>query len=334
MHIPDGYLSPVTCAGTYAIMTPIWIYSARRVSKLLDERKIPFLALSATFSFVIMMFNIPIPGGTTGHAVGGTLIAILLGPYSALLSISLALLVQALLFGDGGITSFAANCLVMAAIMPFAGYSLYNIITSKNNSTRTKLVASFFSAYFSINLAAFTVALLLGIQPLFFTDEKGTPLYCPFPLKITIPAMMGEHLLLFGFIEGLATVIVLRYIFKLEGKPLFDFNPQISKKLSILILALCLLSPIGIILPNLFKAGGAWGEWGSDEIKDLVGFIPIGLSKFESLWKSPFPDYNFPFFGVNGVFWESLFYIFSAFIGILILSGCFYVLKLIMRKKS
>lgn len=334
MHIPDGYLSPATCAATYAIMTPVWIYSAKKVAKEVDERKIPFLALSAAFSFVIMMFNIPIPGGTTGHAVGGTLIAILLGPYSALLSISLALLVQALLFGDGGITAFAANSLVMGLIMPFTGYSLYNLFISKNASIKKKVFVSFVSAYFGINLAALGVALLIGIQPIFFVDEKGVPLYSPFPLKITIPAMMAEHLLLFGLVEGIATALVLNYIFKLEGKPIFDFEPHISKKLSLLIVALCILSPIGIIVPNLFKSGGAWGEWGSDELKEITGFVPSGLLKFESVWSSPFPDYTFSFIGVQGLFWESLFYVFCAFIGVAVLSVCFYFWKLLLRKNG
>ncbi|MCX7830414.1 MAG: cobalt transporter CbiM [Acidobacteria bacterium] len=333
MHIPDGYLSPATCAATHALMTPFWIYSARKVSKEMDERKIPFLALSSAFSFVIMMFNIPIPGGTTGHAVGGVLTAILLGPYSALLSISLALLVQALLFGDGGITAFAANCLVMGLIMPFAGYSLYNILTSKNSSTKRKVIASFVSSYFGINLAALGVAVLLGIQPLFFTDEKGIPLYSPFPLKLTVPVMMGEHLLLFGFVEAIATSIVLSYILKLDGAPIFDLKPQITKKLSFFIVALCLLSPLGIIVPYFLKAGGAWGEWGSDELKEIAGFIPSGLLKLESVWSSPFPDYVFPFLKKEGLFWESIFYVISAFTGIFILSGCFYLIRVFARQK-
>src|SRR3990170_2080530 len=104
MHIPEGYLSPKTCGILYAAMAPIWYLAARKVQKTLHAKQIPLLALSAAFTFVIMMFNIPIPGGSTGHMVGGVIVACVLGPWAAVISISTALVIQALLFGDGGIT--------------------------------------------------------------------------------------------------------------------------------------------------------------------------------------------------------------------------------------
>ncbi|MGE5708452.1 MAG: energy-coupling factor ABC transporter permease, partial [Bacteroidota bacterium] len=124
MHIPDGYLSPQTTLPTFALMASFWGVGLRRLRSSLRLRQIPLLALGAAFSFVLMMFNIPIPGGTTGHAVGGVLVAILLGPWAASIAVSLALIVQALLFGDGGITAIGANCLTMGVVMPFVGYSI------------------------------------------------------------------------------------------------------------------------------------------------------------------------------------------------------------------
>ena len=109
MHIPDNYLSPETCAVMTAAMVPVWVHCVRKVKKDVPKEKMPMLGVGAAFSFTGMMFNIPLPGGTTGHAVGGTLISILLGPEAACISITIALLVQALLFGDGGILAvFAA----------------------------------------------------------------------------------------------------------------------------------------------------------------------------------------------------------------------------------
>src|SRR5512140_1340455 len=105
MHIPDGYLSPQTYLSLYGIPIPILAVAARKVKQTLRSRHVPLLALGAAFSFVIMMFNVPVPGGTSGHAVGAVLVAVLLGPWAACIAVSIALIVQALMFGDGGITA-------------------------------------------------------------------------------------------------------------------------------------------------------------------------------------------------------------------------------------
>ncbi len=101
MHIPDGYLGPITWGALWIVMIPIWIIASRKLKKDLKTKNVPLLAMGAAFSFVIMMFNVPIFGGSTGHAVGGTLIAIVLGPWAALVAVSVALIIQALFFGDG-----------------------------------------------------------------------------------------------------------------------------------------------------------------------------------------------------------------------------------------
>ena len=100
MHIPDGYLSPQTCAVLGAGMVPAWYLASRQVEKKLPSRYVPLLAVSAAFAFVVQMFNVPVPGGTTAHIVGGTLIAVVLGPWAAVLAISIALVIQALFFGE------------------------------------------------------------------------------------------------------------------------------------------------------------------------------------------------------------------------------------------
>lgn len=101
MHIPENYLSPSTCAVLGAAMVPVWLVAVSKVRRHVPQEKLPLLGIAAALSFLGMMFNVPLPGGTTGHAVGGTLIAILFGPYAACLSVSVALLIQALFFGDG-----------------------------------------------------------------------------------------------------------------------------------------------------------------------------------------------------------------------------------------
>src|SRR5947209_20631275 len=103
MHIPDGYLSPLISLGTGLMTVPAWAVAVRRVQRVLNHRTVPLLAIFSALSFTIMMFNIPVLGGTTAHGVGGTLIAVVLGPWAAVIGVSMALIIQALFFGDGGI---------------------------------------------------------------------------------------------------------------------------------------------------------------------------------------------------------------------------------------
>src|SRR5580692_10644672 len=98
MHIPDGYLSPATCAALYAGSAPFWYTSLRKMKRVMNTKTVPLLPVFAAFSFIIMMFNLPLPGGTTGHAVGVGIAAIVLGPWASMMAISVALVIQALFF--------------------------------------------------------------------------------------------------------------------------------------------------------------------------------------------------------------------------------------------
>jgi cobalt/nickel transport system permease protein len=215
MHIPDGYLGPATYVTMYAVTIPFWAIAARKLNKTLKAKQAPYLALGAAFSFVVMMFNIPIIGGTTGHATGATLVAILLGPWAALISVSVALIIQALLFGDGGITAIGANCFNMAVVGVFVGYGVYRLIAvNSDRLSRKRVVAGAIAGYVSLNVSALITAVEFGIQPILEKSGNGQPLYSPFPLSIAIPAMAIEHLLLFGFVEALITALVIKYFQK------------------------------------------------------------------------------------------------------------------------
>ncbi|MHB8120389.1 MAG: energy-coupling factor ABC transporter permease [Methanothrix sp.] len=121
-------------------MIPIWYYAGKKLSTELRSKQVPLLALAAAFSFVIMMFNVPIPGGSTGHAVGGAIIGIVLGPWAGVIAISVAPVLQALMFGDGGITAIAANCFNMGVVMPFVGYYAYKLISGGTEITSSRRV--------------------------------------------------------------------------------------------------------------------------------------------------------------------------------------------------
>ena len=208
MHIPDGYLGPLTCIIFYAIMTPIWYLSFKRAREVLEAREIPLLSLLSAFSFLVMMFNWPVPDGTTAHMVGGALIVTLLGPYAAVIAISISLLIQALLFGDGGITTFGANCFNMAFILPFTAYLIMGLCKKLiRDEKKATLIGSFLGGYIGINLAAFFCGLEIGIQPFI---QRG---YCPYPYYLSIPAMLFAHLTVAGWVEAFVTMAIVSYLY-------------------------------------------------------------------------------------------------------------------------
>jgi cobalt/nickel transport system permease protein len=309
MHIPDGYLSPSTCIGMGLAMTPVWAMAVKRVKASLKSRQVPLMAMGAAFTFTIMMYNVPIPDGTTAHAVGGGLLAVVLGPWAATICITTALAIQALLFGDGGIWTFTANCFNMAFLIPFAAYGVYQLIAGKSDTMATRRwVGAALGSYIGINAAALAAGVELGIQPLLFHSANGTPLYCPYPLSLSVPAMLLAHLTIAGGLEAAVTAMVVRFLqahdpslleHRFAPAPASAAVPSGYRKLWWGVGVLVLLSPLGLL-----AQGTAWGEWGSDEVGKLVGFIPAGLAHLSDSWSHALlPDYALP--GPEHGFWAS-----------------------------
>ena len=216
MHIPDGYLSPQTYLPLYGVSFVFWSVALKKMKKELSVKHIPYLAMAAAFSFLIMMFNVPIPGGTTGHAVGGGIIAILLGPWTAVIAVSVGLIIQAIVFGDGGITAIGANCFNMAVVMPFVSYWVFKLIRGNAVSGARLNIAAFLSGYIGLSVAAIATGIEFGIQPMIASGPDGRPLYAPYPLSVALPAMALEHMLLFSIVEGVVTVLLFKYFVKHE----------------------------------------------------------------------------------------------------------------------
>jgi cobalt/nickel transport system permease protein len=317
MHIPDGYLSPSTCAGLYAAATPFWYIGFRRVQKALTSRAVPLISVFSSFSFVIMTFNLPLPGGTTGHAVGMGMAAIVLGPWISVLAISTALLIQALLFGDGGITSFGANSFNMAIVGSLVAYAVYRLVARNAPLTSARrVIAAGLAGYIAINLAAFCAAVEFGIQPLFFRDAAGVPLYAPYPLNISIPAMMIGHLTIAGMAELVFSAGLVAYLQRADPGLLRHTAPYApdgyapsslplvwpsARKLWLIVGVLLVLTPLGI-----FATGSAWGEWHAKDfanpesranITNASGQqapperVPSGLAHISAFWKAPVSGY-------------------------------------------
>lgn len=224
MHIPDGYLSPQTYIPLFGVFVSVAAIAVRKVKKEVTVRHIPYLGMAAAFSFIIMMFNLPIPGGTTGHAVGAAVIAILFGPWAATVAVSVALIIQAFVFGDGGITAIGANCFNMAVFMPFTAYVIFRSISNKTANKARISAAAFSSGYLSLVLTSILTAVEFGIQPIIASSPDGKALYCPYDLSIAIPAMAIEHLLLFGIVEGIITSIIVNYFIGNEPGLIYAFR--------------------------------------------------------------------------------------------------------------
>ena len=329
MHIPDNYLSPATDAVLAVAMVPVWVRCAQKVRDELDQRQVSFVGMAAAFSFLLMMFNVPLPGGTTGHAVGGTLIACLLGPHAACLAVSVALGIQALLFGDGGILAFGANCFNMAFVLPFVGYAVYRLVSGENPSAARRGVALFVGAYAGLNVAALCAAIEFGIQPMLFSDAMGQALYCPYPLSVSIPAMCVPHLLVAGVIEGVATVAIYEFVARVAPDLIVERPADSAGKASSLVPVAVLVAVLVVATPlGLLAEGTAWGEWGADEIAETgAGYVPQGMADgFE--WSALMPDYTF------GSLPDSLAYVISAVAGVALLVILFKLLSLVVKPRD
>jgi cobalt/nickel transport system permease protein len=212
MHIPDGYLAPAFSVGMGVLTAPSWVIATRRVRNVMNQRTVPLLAIFAALCFTIMMFNVPVPGGTTAHGVGGTLVAIVLGPAAATIVVSTALIIQALFFGDGGVLAIFANCFNMGVVLPVLGYYTYRLIAGNAPLLSTRRAwAAGIGAYVGITVAALLVGIELGLQPALFNAD-GRPLYSPYGLEVAIPAMLVAHLFGASLVEGIITGLGFAYL--------------------------------------------------------------------------------------------------------------------------
>ncbi len=361
MHIPDGYLSPSTCAVMYAASAPCWWAALRRTRRKMFGRTLPLLSLFAAFSFVTMLFNLPLPGGTTGHAVGVGIAAIVLGPWASLLAISLALTIQALFFGDGGITTLGANCFNMAIVGSFAAWGIYRLVSlGAAAESRRRVVAAALAGYGAINLSALLAAIEFGIQPMLFHDAAGAPLYAPYPLRIAIPAMMAGHLTIAGAAEAVMSAGLFSYLRRHEPGLLGTSenqgqlpHPQASRVGVVnaeasagatgalwagLALAL-LLTPLGIL-----AGGAAWGEWAAKDFSGAAGRaqiaaasrsalppagVPLGMARLANVWTAPLPDYA-PHFAKSAGFG----YLLSAMFGVGLIVGVAWLVQRLAQMVS
>jgi cobalt/nickel transport system permease protein len=210
LHIPDGFLSPSVSLFAWIVSVALIAGSLNRVQAEFKDRTVPLMGVCAAFIFAAQMINFPIPGGTSGHLLGGTLAGVLLGPWAGSLVMTVVFIVQGVLFQDGGLTVLGANVFNMGLIGTFGGYYLYKALRAAFgfHSWPGMAIATTIAAWTSVMVAAFTTAIALGLS--------GTV-----PMGVAIAAMLGWHVLI-GIGEALITLVAVSYIWRTRPDLLYD----------------------------------------------------------------------------------------------------------------
>ena len=221
MHIPDGLLDPITTIVLWIVTIAIMILCYFRMGKMFEkedsEKMIPYIGVLAAIIFAFQFVNYPVPGGTSGHLVGGTLVAIILGPWASVIVLFLILVIQSL-FGDGGITALGANAFNMGIIGGIVGFYIVMLFVRLLNNTSLKkelkvTIATAIGSYIAIVLASFICGIEIGIS--------GT-----IPIEIAVPAMVFWHILI-GIGEAIISALIVYYIYK--TKPDFITTESLLK---------------------------------------------------------------------------------------------------------
>jgi cobalt/nickel transport system permease protein len=206
MHIPDGLIAPQVYLSAYAVAVPAWAYAVRKVARDFDDALIPRLAVLTALAFVLTTVMVPLPGGTSGHLIGVGLLALAFGVWPAFLAYSLVLMLQSLLLGTGGITVLAINALAMG----LAGAAV--TVGCRRLLERLHRPASVVAGvWLGVLVSATLIALVLGLQPMMGSDADGQPLFFPFGPLVTLPVVVGPHLII-GLGEGVLTWMVLSVV--------------------------------------------------------------------------------------------------------------------------
>jgi cobalt/nickel transport system permease protein len=198
VHVPDGFLDAPTSLATGALAAGTVALALRGARRELDDRTAPLAGLTAAFVFAVQMVNFPVGAGTSGHLVGGALTAVLVGPWTAVLCMTVVLLVQAVLFADGGLTALGTNVTLLGLVAVAVGYGAFRLLARVLPRTRTGLLAAAgVGAFLSVPAAALAFVGLFAVGGV--ADVS---------LGAVLAAMVGVHLLI-GLGEALITVAVL-----------------------------------------------------------------------------------------------------------------------------
>lgn len=205
MHIPDGFLAPQTYLPAAALTLVAWAWAVREAKRTLDETLVPRLAVLTALAYALNLIMLPLPGGTSAHALGVAMLALLFGVRLAFLAYSGVLLLHALLFAAGGLTALPVNALAVGLGGALAARVVFHVLRRWQESFA---VAA--AAWVSVLFSATLIALVLGLQPSIAHTADGAPLFFPFGMTVTLPAVLIPHALI-GLGEAFLTLAVWRY---------------------------------------------------------------------------------------------------------------------------
>jgi len=204
VHIPDGFIAPQVYGPAFGAAGALWAVGLRRLRRTLEPAAVPRLAVATAAAFALMMITVPLPGGTTVHVTGVGMIAALFGVWLAFLALSLVFLMQALLFGDGGVTALPVNALAMGLLGSLAAVGVLKLLGRRP-------AGLFLAGWFGTVVPSVAVALVLGLQPHVARAADGTPLFFPFGWSVTLPAVIVPHLAV-GVADGVLAVLAWRIL--------------------------------------------------------------------------------------------------------------------------
>lgn len=279
MHVPDGFISPPVAAATGLATVAAVAVALTRSRETYGIRQAPVLGLTTAFVFAAQMVNFPVAVGTSGHLLGGTLAAVVLkSPWAGTLCITTVLLIQAILFADGGITALGANALNMAVIGVWVGWGLTQVLHRLLGGSKTRLpLAAGIAAGISVVAAAISCAIQLVLS--------GTA-----PANLALPAMSGVHILI-GVGEGAITGGVLSYLQKAQPDLLPDEQPQLGRWL-------VAVASIFLIAGVLSLLASAWPD-GLEKVAEDLGFVQLAENARLTV-PTPFADYEIQGWGQIG----------------------------------
>jgi cobalt/nickel transport system permease protein len=274
LHIPDGFLSTLVAAAGWLLAIAAIAYALRQTRGQLGSKQIPLMGVLAAFIFAAQAINFPVAGGTSGHLLGGTLAAIILGPWAAVLVMTAVIGVQALLFQDGGLLALGFNIVNMGVLTAFTGHFIYQLLKSVMGPGRNSLLAAgAVGAWLSVMVGAIATAVELAFS--------GTS-----TLGVALPAMAGVHALI-GIGEGLITVGALAFIYA-SRRDLLDLGEKAPAKAT----ANWVGAGLGIaVVAAVFSFAASPDPDGLERVAEDTGFLGRALDPVYNL----LPDYTIPF---------------------------------------
>jgi cobalt/nickel transport system permease protein len=219
MHVPDGFLDAPTSAATGVVAAVCVGTALVKARKELDDKTAPMVGLVAAFIFAVQMLNFPVGAGTSGHLMGGALAAVLVGPWTAILCLSVVFLVQSLLFADGGITALGTNITLMGLTTVAVGWLVFKLLQAvlPKRLSLVPLQAGI-GAFVSVPVASVVFVLLYAVG--------GT---ADIPLDTLTTAMVGVHLLI-GIGEGVITFLAVGAILAVRPDLVYGARGLLAKR--------------------------------------------------------------------------------------------------------